>query len=165
MTATTAMTTKNKPTKNIHDEPTEADKQSDLERQYKACEKGDTDTVFCPWCFKGNRPETPACCGFFAQGVTAYGQRQFQSVINQLKEVRFGARKGINCPYCHKRCVYKEHPTDWIRPMVSPFCCDMLSDVATAIVERKTLERLTADKKRIEDATSRQAATTKAANN
>lgn len=137
-----------------HDAPTDLDRQEDLERQYREFRKEPDRTVFCSWCGKGNRHGLPACCLSFAEGVAAIGKKQFESVQKQLREVHLGSRVSIKCPYCEthlKKVGPDTHPSEWIKPMVSPFCCTLLRDAATAIVERKTLEQLTAEKKRIED--------------
>ncbi len=139
----------------MHDTPTEKDKLEDLWRQCENFEKKEAASIFCPWCLKANTPSLPQCCGFFKEGIEKRGQHQFDSVLKQLKEVRLGRFRSIKCPYCHTRMKAlgpDAHPSEWPRPLISPFCCDLMSDAATAIVERMTLDKLTADKKKIEDA-------------
>ncbi len=138
-----------------YDTPSEADKLDDLWRQCENFEKKLAPSIFCPWCLKANTPALPQCCGFFKEGIEKRGKHQFESVLKQLKEVRLGRFHSIKCPYCHVRMKAlgpDAHPSEWPRPLVSPFCCDMMSDAATAVVERMTLDKLTADKKKIEDA-------------
>lgn len=138
---------------------TEVEKQQDLEDQYVALRRDPKKIVFCPWCSGINRapqegePPAPACCPQFAMGVELIGQKQLQSVIAQQKEILLGAKKTIHCPYCgfYNR-PYSRDPEAWSRPMVSPFCCTLLHDAALAIAQRMDLERLTEQKKRIEDA-------------
>lgn len=141
-----------------HDTPTEQDKLSDLWRQCENFESGTALQIFCPWCLKANTPSLPQCCGFFKEGIEKRGQNQLESVLKQLKEVRLGRFRSIKCPYCHvrmKALAADAHPSEWPRPNFSPFCCNMMADAATAVVERMTLDKLTADKKKIEDAQER----------
>ena len=135
----------------LHNTPTEADKQADLARQYANLTGSDNDVIFCPWCSKGNKPGMGSCCGFFAEGVAKIGQDKMRSVVEQLKEVRLGSRKSIRCPYCKAYNRFAENPADWPRPMVSPFCCDLMSDAALAISQRIETARLIDEKKKIED--------------
>lgn len=140
----------------MHDTPSEFDKFDDLKRQYRNFQRDPAVVIFCPWCMRGNKPGDHACCGFFAEGVDRIGKEQLESVARQWREVRLGSKSNIVCPYCDKR-VFKSqagHPADWPRPNWSPFCCDMLSDAATALMERDKLNRLKDDKARIEDVVS-----------
>jgi DNA-directed RNA polymerase subunit RPC12/RpoP len=138
-----------------HDTPTEADKHDDLRRQYAAFHvertKGVTTQIFCPWCFKANKPGLAPCCPQFAEACTQIGKDQLAGVHRQLREVREGRRTAIDCPYCGTRVMRAEHPADWPRPMVSPFCCDLMHDAALAIAQRGAVEAATEAKKRIED--------------
>lgn len=138
-----------------HDTPTEHDKFIDLRTQYLRL-KG-SGTIFCPWCLKINKPGEPACCGLFTEGVERIGREQFRSVQMQFRKIREGGRRHINCPYCGgvvKKPDAEDHPADWIRPMVSWLCCDLLANAVTAIIERETLDKLRAQKARIEDRTA-----------
>ena len=138
----------------MHDTPSDQDKQDDLLRQYENVRAGIAPSIFCPWCFKANVPDKPACCGFFKEGVDKIGRDQFNSVLKQWKEVKLGAARSLRCPYCGtwvKKADEDTHPGEWVRPLHSPFCCDLLADAATAIVERELAQRLAEDKKRIED--------------
>lgn len=138
----------------MHSDPTERDKLEDLWRQCDNLDSGTAVSVICPWCFKINRRDLPGCCRFFTQGIDQRGKERFESVLKQFKEIRLGSAQSMHCPYCDtwtKKPAPDTHPSEWPRPMVSPFCCSMMADAATAIVERIMLERLTEDKKRIED--------------
>lgn len=135
-----------------HDTPSEHDKYLDLRRQYLTLKDGGS--IFCPWCLKGNKPGETACCGLFTEGVARVGKEQFFSVQTQFRKIREGGRKHINCPYCGttiNRPDKEDHPADWVRPMVSFTCCTMLLNAITALVERETLDKLKAQKSRIED--------------
>jgi uncharacterized C2H2 Zn-finger protein len=110
--------------------------------------------LLCPWCSKINRQDMPVCCGPMQDAREKLGKRRFDSILKQLWDVKSGRAVSLRCPYCdkwNKRATPDTHPSEWTRPNVNPFCCDLMSDAATAIVERMTLERLTEDKKRIED--------------
>lgn len=84
----------------------------------------------------------------------AEGDRKLQSVINQWREVRRGLLKSIHCPYCSeysKPVDAENNPADWIRPMISPFCCDLLQLAAFAIIERMGMQEKADQMKRIQD--------------
>ena len=135
-----------------HDQPTERDRYIDLRDQYLRARAGRS--IFCPWCLKANKPGEAACCPLFSEGVERIGKEQFQSVQMQFRKIRAAGRKHINCPYCGttiNKPDAENHPADWVRPMVSPFCCDMMHNAVTAIIERETLDKLKAHKARIED--------------
>jgi hypothetical protein len=135
----------------LHDEPTEQDKVEDLERQYANLRTDPETKIFCPWCRKINAPGKPSCCPFFVEAVAKIGQRQLASVEKQLREVRLGSRTSIQCPYCGAYNRYAEHPADWMRPNVDPFCCDLMHDAALAISQRQVTQALVEQKKKIED--------------
>ena len=136
----------------------EDEKQIDLQDQYAKLATDPKAIIFCPWCSAVNRapqegePAVGACCNPFALGVALIGQKQLASVISQRREILLGSRKTIHCPYCgvHNK-PFSKHPADWTRPLVSPFCCDILRDAALAVAQRVELERLATLKKQIED--------------
>lgn len=139
-------------------ELTESERHEDIDRQASNLEAGVSNSIFCPWCFKINKLDAAPCCHFFTDALKKRGEAKLQSVITQLHAVKTGRMRSLRCPYCSKwnpRMEFDAHPSEWIRPMVSPFCCNMLADAATAIVERETLRRLVEDKNKIEDAVSK----------
>ena len=140
-----------------HDSPSETDKQDDLTRQYANLRTGKGLVIFCPWCLKSNKPGAPPCCPFFAEGIRKIGEGQLQSIVDQRREVRLGSKRSIKCPYCG---AYNrepgEHPADWIRPMVSPVCCDTFEGAMVAVAQREILQRQIDEKKRIEDGVVKQ---------
>lgn len=146
----------------IRTDLTHEEKQEDLELQYAKLQKDPKAIIFCPWCSAVNRapqegePPVGACCPQFAMGVELIGQNQLDSVIRQRREILLGAKKTIHCPYCgfYNRPFSKD-PEAWSRPMVSPFCCDLLSDAALAIAQRETLERQKEKFEQIGEAISR----------
>ncbi len=141
------------PRKSLHDEPTEADRQDDLDRQYALFRANPEHKIICPWCFAINEAGAEACCLPFQDGVDLIGKKQFESVQRQMKEIRLGSRVSIHCPYCDTRLKKPEdnHPASWQRPMVSPVCCDLLHAAVMAVGQQQEVERLVEQKKRIED--------------
>jgi uncharacterized Zn-finger protein len=138
----------------IREELTDEERQEDLERQYDNLRADPATVIFCPWCHKTNKLGSEPCCGLFTEGVEKIGQRQFQSIVNQWREMKLGSRRTIKCPYCgqyNRKAEENQHPADWIRPMVSPFCCQLFQDAAIAIAEREALHVQIDQKKRIED--------------
>src|SRR5579863_10162292 len=138
----------------IRETLTPDEKQEDLEQQYDKLRADPATVIFCPWCHKTNVLGQEPCCGLFKDGVERYGQRKFQSVLSQWREMKLGARRTIHCPYCgayNQKAEENQHPADWIRPMRSPFCCDLFQDAAIAIAEREALHVQIDQKRKIED--------------
>ena len=140
----------------IRDVLTEAEKQEFLEDQIKATQRrvSPSDSIMCPWCKGINKKDIPDCCGFYTEGLDEYGRKQLNSVIKQWKEMHLGSRRNIKCPYCesyNKKPSPKDGPESWTRPMVNPFCCDLMYDAALAISQRQAVVDQIAEKKRIED--------------
>jgi hypothetical protein len=142
----------------IRADQTEEERQEDLAEQYTKLKTDPRAVIFCPWCSQVNRapqagePDVGACCNQFALGVQKIGRDQLESVIRQQREILLGGRRHIHCPYCgvHNK-PWSSDPADWVRPMVSPFCCNTLHDAALAVAQRMELARLAEQKKRIED--------------
>lgn len=118
----------------------EADKVIEVDRQIRA-----GGPVWCPWCRAMNVPNQTKCCVAFQSCLEDRAEAQLQSVIAQQKAIELGQANAIVCPYCSRINVAPEpgeqrHPSEWIRPMKSPFCCDLLTIAIIAVVERKKTE-------------------------
>jgi hypothetical protein len=140
----------------MHYTPTEKDKLEDLWRQLK--EHDGTGSIVCPWCFTANKPGVAICCPDFKAGWEARGQHNLALVTKQIRELQLGKRRSFHCPYCDARLKKpspEQHPADWPRPMVSPFCCDLLAEAVRAVAEGISFEVLMDRKKRIEDGLDR----------
>lgn len=143
--------------KKLHDEPTEADRCEDVERQYREFRSAPDGTIvpviFCPWCTRGNKPGDPPCCAAFTEAVDAIGKKQLASVERQIREIRLGGQRSMHCPYCDTRIPKpkSDSPLDWYRPNVSPVCCDLLHDAVLAISQRAIVLDGIERKKKIED--------------
>lgn len=143
--------------KHIHDEPTDTDRQEDLERQCRAmrstADGAVLPVIFCPWCSTGNRVGDTPCCVAFTQAVDAIGRKQLASVERQVREIRLGGQRSMHCPYCDTRIPKPktDNPVDWFRPMVSPVCCELLHDAVLAIAQRSVVMDGIEKKKKIED--------------
>lgn len=124
----------------IHSEMTEADKVIEVDRQIRA-----GGTVWCPYCRACNVPNTPTCCRALQTCIDDRAKAQLQSVIDQQRAIELGQANAIVCPYCAKVNVAPEpgeqrHRSEWKRPMVSPFCCTLLTAAVVAVIERKRTE-------------------------
>ncbi len=119
---------------------TEDDKYVEVCRQLRA-----GGAIFCPWCKAMNGPDMQPCCYPYRAALERRANEQLQLVIEQYKAVEIGMTDAIDCPYCGK-CnrapdhTRKRHPSEWIRPMQSPFCCDLMQMAAYAVIERKRTE-------------------------
>ncbi len=142
----------------LHEDPTETDKQDDLSRQLSNVRNGATDSLICPWCAAIHRVESKPCCKPMEFGLEAIGQRQFASVLAQLKEVRLGARKTIRCPYCGYRLKAEnaDKPELWPIPFQhGNVCCDLFHDAALAIFEKMTHDKLAQHAAKIQEGLSK----------
>jgi len=123
-----------------HDVMTEADKVLEVDRQIRA-----GGPVWCPWCRCMNVPNKPQCCVAFQSCLDDRAAAQLESVIAQQKAIELGQADAIVCPYCTQVNRAPEpgearHPSDWKRPLVSPFCCDLLQAAVVAVIQRKRTE-------------------------
>lgn len=123
-----------------HSEMTEADKVIEVDRQIRA-----GSTVWCPWCRSMNRLGKDECCVAFKSCLEDRAAAQVQSVVDQQNAIERGLANAIVCPYCTRTNVAPEpgtqrHPSEWIRPLISPFCCPDLERVAVAVFQRKKTE-------------------------
>lgn len=133
---------------------TDADRIVELDRQLNNIEAGTADTVLCPWCGVMSPSTGPDCCDTFTFSRDERGKRQLNEVIRQHKLVLGGLATCISCPWC-KGVNYpfdpNQHPSEWKREMISPFCCETFQGAMMAIVQRMVSDELIARKKRIED--------------
>ena len=45
--------------------------------------------------------------------------------------------RAVDCPYCggvNQPRAEQLHPSEWVRPMQSPFCCDLFEAAITAVM-------------------------------
>lgn len=137
-----------------HSVMTAADRTEELDRQLRLVERGESSSVFCPWCAVLNTPDSDDCCPAFTAARDERGVAQLQKVIDQQADVLKGRSTCISCPYCERHNYAgdpKKHPWDWKRPLISPFCCDLFERAVIAIAERMAMQAGIDKLKRIED--------------
>lgn len=123
-----------------HSEMSEDEKVLEVDRQVRA-----GGHVWCPWCRAMNMPNKPECCVAFRSCLEDRAEAQLQSVITQQLAIEIGQSDAIVCPYCTQVNFAPEggrnrHPSEWKRPMQSPFCCDTLQSAIVAVIQRKRTE-------------------------
>lgn len=125
----------------IHQEMSELDKVNWLDEQIR---KGGS--VFCPWCNSLNRigDEGNPCCRAFSFAVQERADGLVRNFANQYTAVECGMSSSITCPYCKEvnRAPAPEHPADWKRVGVSPFCCALFEQALAGHLEVKRLKSL-----------------------
>ena len=124
-----------------HSEMSEQDKALWIDEQIR---KGGS--VFCPWCSAINLigNEDDPCCTPFSFAIKDRGHRLVQEFANQYTAVEVGIASAITCPYCREvnRAPAPQDPTEWKRPMVNPFCCDLFCMALAAHLEVKRVQSL-----------------------
>lgn len=102
--------------------------------------------VFCPWCSSMNRPgdEAIPCCTPFRFAVKDRADAMVRSFASQYTAVEVGLASSITCPYCKEvnRAPAPQHPAEWKRPGINPFCCDTFCMVLLAHLEVKRVQGL-----------------------
>ena len=61
---------------------------------------------------------------------------QIISIMNQVNDMKLGKRFQVTCPFCgghNQRGVALLAPDEWVRPGVSPVCCDEIEVVFRAL--------------------------------
>lgn len=122
-----------------HSEMTPDEQVIEVDRQIRA-----GGPVWCPWCRAMNVPGKLECCVAFRSCMEDRADAQLNSVIAQQKAIELGEANAIVCPYCAQVNVAPQngsrHPSEWKRPMQSPFCCDLLQSAVVAVIHRKRTE-------------------------
>lgn len=123
-----------------HAEMSEDEKVIEIDRQIRAGVP-----VWCPWCRAMNMTGKMECCVAFKSCLEDRANAQLQSVVDQQRLIEIGDSDAIVCPYCAQINMApargeKRHPSEWKRPMVSPFCCSLLQSAVVAVIERKRTE-------------------------
>lgn len=130
----------------MHDTSTLTDADADLDRQMIAIARGESSTLVCPFCGVINIGDGN-CCAQLQHAKDRRGERNIKSIERQRNGVVSGLRSAIGCPYCggvNQPHAEKLHPSEWIRPMSSPFCCDLfqaaISAVMYAVIEQRRID-------------------------
>lgn len=138
----------------MHGTSTLMDMDTDLDRQMIAIARGESSMLVCPFCGVFNVGVDGSCCAQLQDAKDRRGVRNIKSIERQRNGVVDGLRSAIDCPYCagvNQPRAEELHPSEWVRPLVSPFCCDLfqaaISAVMYAVVEQRRLDHV----KRIQD--------------
>lgn len=131
----------------MHDTPTQLDADKELDRQMIAIVRGESAVLVCPFCGSINDPEG-VCCAQLQDAKDRRGERNIKSIERQRNGVINGLRSAIDCPYCggvNQPLAETAHPSEWIRPMQSPYCCDFFQAAITAVmyavIEQRRIEQ------------------------
>ena len=130
-----------------HDTPTTTDTDAELDRQMIAIARGQSSILVCPFCGIFNTDTETSCCAQLQEAKNRRGVRNIKSIERQRNGVVNGLRSAIDCPYCggvNQPRVEAAHPSEWVRPMQSPFCCDLfqaaIAAVMYAVIEQRRVE-------------------------
>ena len=127
--------------------PTITDTDADLARQMIAIARGESSMLVCPFCGVFNVGADGNCCAQLQDAKERRGARNIKSIESQRNGVVHGLRSAIDCPYCggvNQPRAEELHPSEWVRPMRSPYCCDLfqaaISAVMYAVVEQRRID-------------------------
>jgi hypothetical protein len=99
--------------------------------------RGDSGVLVCPFCGVINDSVDDSCCAQLQDAKDRRGARNIKSIERQRNGVVNGLRSAIDCPYCggvNQPRAEQSHPSEWVRPMVSPYCCDLFQVAITAVM-------------------------------
>lgn len=138
----------------MYDSATLEEKDNSLDRQMIAIARGDLSLFVCPFCGTMSDVAADPCCAELFSAKERRGIRNIKSIERQRNGVIHGLRDCIECPYCGRSNnphAEKLHPSEWIRPMASPFCCDMFEAAITAVMYAVIEQRRIEHFQRIQD--------------
>lgn len=131
----------------MHGTPTLTDADAELDRQMILIARGESSILVCPFCGCINGDPEGVCCAQLQDAKDRRGIRNVKSIERQRNGVINGLRSAIDCPYCggvNQPRAEQAHPSEWIRPMISPFCCDFfqaaISAVMYAVIQQQRIE-------------------------
>ncbi len=137
------------------EETSESRKQAAFDRQADDYDRNRAVGIFCPWCTKMNTPEITLCCALFSEAMDHRGIQKLQNVIEQHRRMESEGATSIECPWCFAingaDTDDETNPQEWMRPGISPFCCDLFGRAVEAIAGRMALQHDIDLKNRIED--------------
>lgn len=141
---------------------TQSDRIDELDRQLTLIERRGPVIVVCPWCgaiTNEFRAENPDCCLDFRQARDSRGIEKLETLKRNHRRMLNGEITCLSCPYCHKHnyrvSKSEQHPAEWKRPNVSPFCCDLFALAVKAICYAMAEQKLQDDTARIADEIAR----------
>lgn len=138
----------------MHQNPTVSDADAELDRQMVLIASGESSILMCPFCGCVNNDSEGNCCFQLQDAKDRRGERNIKSIERQRNGVVNGLRSAIDCPYCggvNQPRAEQSHPSDWVRPMISPFCCDLFQAAITAVMRAVIQQRQVEHCERIMD--------------
>lgn len=121
-----------------HGIPTQMDTDGELDRQMIAIARGQSAILVCPFCGCINDAlDGTNCCAQLQEAKDRRGERNIKSIERQRNGVVDGTRGAIDCPYCggvNQPLAEALHPSEWVRPLISPYCCDLFTAAITAVM-------------------------------
>lgn len=131
----------------MHDVAIVRDIDAELDRQMIAIARDESTVLVCPFCGCINGDVDTNCCPQLQEAKDRRGERNIKSIERQRNGVINGLRSTIDCPYCggvNQPLAEQLHPSEWIRPLTSPYCCDLfeaaISAVMYAVIEQRRVE-------------------------
>lgn len=122
----------------MYDSLTLEEKDKELDSQMVAIAQGGTPVLVCPFCGSINHAEDEEpCCAELYSAKERRGVRNIKSIEEQRNAVIGGLLSAIDCPYCggvNQPRAEALHPSEWVRPMASPYCCDLFQAAITAVM-------------------------------
>jgi hypothetical protein len=138
----------------MHDAPTQVDTDAELDRQMVAITRGESSILACPFCGCINSGAEGNCCPQLQEAKDRRGERNIKSIERQRHGVVSGLCSAIDCPYCggvNQPRAEELHPSEWVRPMRSPYCCDFFQAAITAVMYAVIEQRRVEHYERIRD--------------
>lgn len=138
----------------MHGTPTVTDMDIDIDRQMVAITRGESSMLVCPFCGVINGGIDGSCCVQLQDAKDRRGERSIKSIERQRNGVVSGLRSAIDCPYCggvNQPRAEELHESEWIRPMISCYCCDMFSAAITAVMYAVVEQRRIDHFRRVQD--------------
>lgn len=127
---------------------------ADLDRQMILIARGKSSFLICPFCGVINSDVDGSCCAQLQDAKDRRGERNIKSIERQRNGVVSGLRIAIDCPYCggvNQPRAEELHESEWIRPMISCYCCDMFSAAITAVMYAVVEQRRIDHFRRVQD--------------
>lgn len=127
---------------------------AELDRQMILIARGESSILVCPFCGCINSDPEGNCCPQLQEAKDRRGERNIKSIERQRNGVVNGLRSAIDCPYCggvNQPHAEQAHPSEWVRPLRSPYCCDFFEAAITAVMYAVIQQRRIENFQRIQD--------------
>ena len=130
------------------------DTDAELDRQIILIARGESSILVCPFCGCINSDSEGNCCPQLQEAKDRRGERNVKAIERQRNGVVNGLRSAIDCPYCggvNQPHSEQSHPSEWVRPLQSPYCCDLFQAAITAVMYAVVEQRRVEHYERIRD--------------